>query len=89
MTKITIAGKTVTNKHTDALENLLGVYSKEKVYQATAKKKLHWTFCIDGHEFKTRRELANHLLSVVNNIPCDTTKLKHVKSNGCPAFEFN
>ena len=89
MTTVTISGKTVTNKHTDALENLLGVYSKEKVYQATAKKKLHWTFCIAGHEFKTRRELANHLLEMVNKIPCDISKLKTVKSNSFPAFEFN
>lgn len=89
MTTVTISGKTVTNKHTDALESVLRVNVTMKTVECRNKYGWKELFCVGGHEFKTRRELANHLLEMVNKIPCDISKLKNVKSNSFQAFEFN
>jgi len=83
--KVTINGKTVTSAHTDAMQKALNVNVIEK--WTPTKRDLVRSFMIAGHVFKSRRDLANHLLTMIHTIPTVNVEvLKKAKSASLPAF---
>ena len=63
-----ITNTKVTSIHTNALARVLNVSVKTKNVPSKNKYGVKEVFTIAGHEFATRKALAEHLIAVANNI---------------------